>query len=919
MFRATEYFKLTDSFIEQYRGKQPKWGPLGYITYKRCVTVETPILTRDLRWVPAGDIQIGTEIIAFDEYGDCEEKGKRKNRRKLRIATITSNSTEEADCVEIELSDGTLLYSTPDHSWLVRKANHKLEWVEARNLLYGKTEKCYMLKYYDVWKEECSYEAGYLAAAFDGEGHLEGQRALHFTQVDNSMFNIVQEYLNKYGFDYTVRQKKKYLVNSKQCYSIRITGNDQVLRFLGMFRPKRLLAIFNTMSDEIQLKRQLFRNKQDIYVVRVTPIGNRKIAVISTSTKTHFTGGFPSHNTYARVLQNENDRTEEFWETLRRVVEGCYTIQLNHCRHFRLPWNSMKAQLSAQEMFRLMWEFKFLPPGRGLWMMGTDLVYQRGSAALNNCSFVSTADINISFSEPFCFLMDMSMLGVGVSFDTLGVNKITIKEPKIKEGVYIAEDSKEGWVDTVRHVLDSYEGKKRFAEIDYSQIRPAGAPIRTFGGVAPGPEPLIACVKEVDIILGRNIGKPLSSTCIVDLMNVIGRCVVSGGVRRSAELALGDINDNEYLQLKDPEKYPQELKDWRWASNNSVVVRVGTDYTKVGEQTAKNGEPGYFWIDNARAFGRIKDGENWKDEKIGGTNPCAEQSLESMEICNLVETFPSLHESLDEYKRTLKFAYLYAKTVTLVPTHNERTNAIMLRNRRIGLSQSGIVEAFEKFGRRKFFGWCDECYGYICKLDKIYSQWLCIPESIKKTTIKPSGTVSLLPGVTPGIHYPHAAYYVRTIRIDKTSPLIAILRKAGYRIEESVAKDNTFVVYFPIKQQNFSRSKNDVSIWEQVENVAQMQYYWSDNQVSATVTFKAEEAVDIPKILELYETKLKGISFMPLRDHSYVQAPYQEITEEEYRSMIKVIKPMRFSNLDTHEANDVFCNGESCNIENGSK
>jgi adenosylcobalamin-dependent ribonucleoside-triphosphate reductase len=397
-------------------------------------------------------------------------------------------------------------------------------------------------------------------------------------------------------------------------------------------------------------------------------------------------------------------------------------------------------------------------------------------------------------------------------------------------------------------------------------------------------------------------------------MNVIGKCVVSGGVRRTAELALGSPDDEDYLKLKDPNLHPEQLKLWRWASNNSISAEMGMDYSAVGAQTAKNGEPGYFWRENARAYGRFKDGENWIDAKVAGTNPCAEQSLESYEICNLVETFPSLHESFEEYKRTLKFAYLYAKTVTLVPTHNERTNAIMLRNRRIGLSQSGIIEAFERHGRRAHFEWCDQGYQYIRKLDKIYSQWLCIPESIKKTSIKPSGTVSLLPGVTPGIHYPHSQYYFRTIRVDKTSPLIEPLRRAGYRIEESVYGDNTFVVYFPVEHRAFQRSKTDVSVWEQVENIAQMQYYWADNQVSATVTFKPEESQDISQILELYETRLKSISFLPLLDHNYPQAPYQAITGEAFMRAASKLKTLDFNTINTKEAQDVFCDGDKCEI-----
>jgi hypothetical protein len=202
-------------------------------------------------------------------------------------------------------------------------------------------------------------------------------------------------------------------------------------------------------------------------------------------------------------------------------------------------------------------------------------------------------------------------------------------------------------------------------------------------------------------------------------------------------------------------------------------------------------------------------------------------------------------------------------------------------------------------------------------LDKIYSQWLCIPESIKKTSVKPSGTVSLLPGVTPGIHYAHAKYYYRTIRIDKTSPLIEPIRKAGYRMEESVYGDNTLVVYFPVMEEHFDRSKDEVSIWEQVENVAQMQYYWADNQVSATVTFTPEEAKDIPKILELYETRLKSVSFLPILEHNYPQAPYQTITKEVFEQASAKIGVLDFGGLNTDEAADLYCDGDKCEIRVG--
>jgi len=166
--------------------------------------------------------------------------------------------------------------------------------------------------------------------------------------------------------------------------------------------------------------------------------------------------------------------------------------------------------------------------------------------------------------------------------------------------------------------------------------------------------------------------------------------------------------------------------------------------------------------------------------------------------------------------------------------------------------------------------------------------------------------------VTPGIHYPHSQYYWRTIRLDKTSPLIEPIKQAGYRLENSVCSDNTLVAYFPVKEKHFLRSKKDVSVWEQVENVAQMQYYWADNQVSATITFVKEEAKDIPFILELYETRLKSISFLPLTDHNYPQAPYQEITAEAYENAIERLSPLDFHTMNTDEAQDIFCDGLMC-------
>ena len=297
-----------------------------------------------------------------------------------------------------------------------------------------------------------------------------------------------------------------------------------------------------------------------------------------------------------------------------------------------------------------------------------------------------------------------------------------------------------------------------------------------------------------------------------------------------------------------------------------------------------------------------------------GSNPCSEQSLESYELCCLVETFPAHHDDLDDYKRTLKMAYLYAKSVTLIPTHDQRTNAVMMRNRRIGCSQSGIIQAMNKLGRREYLRWCDDGYNYIQSLDGLYSEWLCVPQSRKTTSVKPSGTVSLLCGATPGIHYPHSEYYIRNIRLLNTSPLVPACKEAGYPMEPCAYQPNSLVVSIPVHEKFFSKSKDDVSIWEQFANAADLQRHWADNQVSITVTFRKNEADDIGTCLEVYEDQLKSVSLLPLTDHGYTQAPYIKITQEQYEEMAAQIRPLKL-NVATHEVDDKFCDGDTCTID----
>ena len=634
--------------------------------------------------------------------------------------------------------------------------------------------------------------------------------------------------------------------------------------------------------------------------------------------------------TYSRLKE---DGTKESWvDVCERVINGTYSLQKDHCKKNRLPWNDAKAQASAKDAFDRLFNLKWTPPGRGLWMMGTNIVnVQKNSAALQNCAFVSTAEMSkFNPAKPFMFLMEASMLGVGVGFDDKGADKdFTIYEPNRPVVVDVIADDRESWARSTGDLINSYLKQDQSPiEFDYSLIRPLGSPIKTFGGTASGPAPLIKLHNAIRKIFSGRSGEKLTRKDIADIGNLIGVCVVSGNVRRSAELLIGRIDDEQFLNLKNAEVFPErnsydsENPGWGWMSNNSVEVSVGQNLSAIVDGIARNGEPGVIWMDMSRKYGRLADPANNKDHRVAGFNPCAEQSLESYECCTLVETYLGRHDSLEDYKRTLKFAYLYAKTVTLLPTHWEETNAIMQRNRRIGASMSGVADFTDREGMPALREWMDEGYRTVQKYDNIYSEWLGVRESIKMTTIKPSGTVSILAGESPGVHWtPGGKYFNRTIRFSNDDPMLPLFKMANYRVEPaSESPDTTSVVYFPIKS-NALRSEKDVTIFEKIALAAAAQRYWSDNSVSVTVSFDAEnEKQHVGTVLHMYDGQLKTVSFLPSGNDTYPQMPYTQITEQEYHEEGEMkLFPIDFTGVYSGMAADAigesYCTTDACEIK----
>ncbi|RLN63859.1 hypothetical protein BBJ29_006639 [Phytophthora kernoviae] len=594
--------------------------------------------------------------------------------------------------------------------------------------------------------------------------------------------------------------------------------------------------------------------------------------------------------TYSRV---KADGTKEQWfETVERVVNGTFNMQKKWLQQLDQPWNEQEMIQTAQEMYTRIFHMKFTPPGRGLWAMDSPITEDRGLyAALNNCAFVSTADIlelNTP-AEPFCFLMEAAMLGVGVGFDTKGAGQVLVQgSDKTWTKVYTVPDSREGWMKSVKLLLEAHFLHQPSLKFDYSLIRPAGEPIKGFGGISSGAGSLTALHGSIESILTPLAGKPLTARGIVDIMNQMGVCVVSGNVRRTAEIAFGDYADEEYVDLKNYEKNPDRAA-YGWTSNNSIFADIGMDYKPIAERIVRNGEPGFAWLENMRNYGRMNGAKDDRDRNASGGNPCLEQTLESYEMCCLVETFPFNHDSLEDFLETLKYAFI----------------------------MSGIAQFISNRGLDEFQRWCDTGYAKIQDIDDIVSARFAIPRSIKTTSIKPSGTVSLLAGATPGMHYPENRFYIRRMRLDKHSDLLPALQRAGYDIEPAnEAPDSTLVVSIPVDLGEGVRTLSDVSAWEQMALACFLQHYWADNQVSCTVTFDPKtEGPHLSHMLDYFQYQLKGISLLPkLELGAYKQMPYEEIDACTYHKMNQSIDLLQFNVIQSTETvvdvPDKYC--EAC-------
>jgi len=599
--------------------------------------------------------------------------------------------------------------------------------------------------------------------------------------------------------------------------------------------------------------------------------------------------------TYSRRLDasDPNSRTEEYEDTVNRIVEACDS---------QLGMNLYHEEKQAIRNIHL--QMKGSVAGRFLWQLGTPTVDRLGLFSLQNCAGI-VVDSPI---EPFTWTMDALMLGSGVGYNIQKEHVYSLPKVKgpvdivrkdTKDADFIVPDSREGWVELLRRVLVAHFKTGKGFSYSTILVRGKGAVIQGFGGLASGPEELCWGMQEISKLLNRRAKKKLNPIDALDIMNIIGYVVVAGNVRRSAQLAIGDYDDMQYLNAK---RWDQGgIPNWRAMSNNSVVCN---EFSKLPDQFWQgyqgNGEPyGLINLRLSQSVGRTGETQ-YPDRKVQVFNPCAEQSLEDGETCALAEVFLPNAESEEDLWNTVSYLYKIVKHSLALVCHQPLTEEVVHRNMRMGIGMTGIMQA-----SAEQLGWLPKVYEKLREYDSTYSKLYNYNPSIKLTTIKPSGTMSLLPGVTPGCHPAFSQYYTRRIRVAANSPLINVCISHGYHVEpqynfDGTPDQNTFVVSFPCAYPAGTKLANQVSAVDQLNTVRWLQGNWSDNAVSCTVYYRKEELGAIQRYLaEYYDREIKTCSFLLHQDHGFKQAPYEEISEDEYLSRKSQVRPITSLSTDT--------------------
>jgi ribonucleoside-triphosphate reductase len=558
-------------------------------------------------------------------------------------------------------------------------------------------------------------------------------------------------------------------------------------------------------------------------------------------------------------------------------------------------------------------------------MMTAGPALNRDNTAGYNCSYLPVDDPK-SFDEAMYILLCGT--GVGFSVERQYVSNLPeIPQLFDSETTIVVKDSKEGWAKAFRQLL-ALLWAGEIPQWDIGLVRPAGARLKTFGGRASGPAPLVELFNFAITTFKNAQGRKLSSAECHDLMCFIGQIVVVGGVRRSAMISLSNLSDDRMRHAKSGQWW--ETASWRALANNSVCYTEKPDMeTFMREWTAlvesKSGERGIF---NREASKKQAEKYDRRDPNYDfGTNPCSEIILRPYQFCNLTECVVRATDTIEDLERKVRMATIMG-TIQSSYTKFPYLRKVWANNteeeRLLGVSLTGIMDnplmTSENAGLEKTL---EHLRNVAVTTNAEWADRLGIPHSAAISCVKPSGTVSQLVASASGIHARHSPYYIRTVRGDNKDPLTQFMKDKGVPNEPCVMKGDTTTVFsFPIKSPEGAVTRNDMTAIEQLETWLTYQRHWCEHKPSVTISVRDSEWMEVGAFVYKHFDEMSGVSFLPHSDHTYQQAPYQDCTKEQYEDLLLTMpKSIDWSELSQYESEDntagsqtMACSGDTCEI-----
>ena len=646
------------------------------------------------------------------------------------------------------------------------------------------------------------------------------------------------------------------------------------------------------------------------------------MAFESTSNKQY--SGFIALSRYARWLPEES-RRETWSETVGRYVQ-----------YFDERVGGLGKY--AEEIYNAIYNLDVMPSMRALMTAGDAL--DRDNVAGFNCSYLA-----INRQRAFDELMYILMCGTGVGFSC---ERQEIQQlPTVAEEFYESEttivvpDSKIGWASSFRELISLlYSGK--VPRWDLSKVRPAGASLKTFGGRASGPEPLDDLFRYSVNIFRNAAGRKLTSLEVHGMVCKIAEIVVVGGVRRSALISLSNLSDDRMRHAKSGQWWV-DSPEFALANNSACYTEKPDIETFMREWLSlvesKSGERGIF---NREASQKqaLRNGRR-DGEYTFGTNPCSEIILRDRQFCNLSEVVVRHGDSFDDLKQKVRIATILGSLQATLTDFRYLSKAWKINTEEealLGVSLTGIMdhpvlsgqeamkdngEGSGEFMKQELKDWLDELKNVAIETNLEWSEKLGIKQSTAITCVKPSGTVSQLVDSASGIHPRYSPYYIRTVRADKKDPLAKFMKDRGFPVEDDVMKpDSTYVFSFPMKAPEDAVFRDDRNAIEQLEHWLTYQRHWCEHKPSVTIYVKDNEWMDVGAWVYRHFDEMSGVSFLPHSDHTYRQAPYQEITEAEYYDWVKRMPvDINWKDLGLYEFEDrttssqtMACSGGICEV-----